>query len=127
MKVSDKAKESCKNASHDINDHFADVSKMVELGSGTERQIDDIMLTTKESKIVTVADVKEFFNHLVNERQVVFHPDDPFEDYKFEGGKGVFTQDEYAVYNRLMNNSFEACEKNRTDIYALGLELMQSL
>ena len=40
-KVIDKAKESCKNAGHDINDHFADVSKMVELGSGAERQIDD--------------------------------------------------------------------------------------
>lgn len=45
LKVIDKAKESCKNAGHDIKDHFADVSKMVELGSGAEREIDDYMLS----------------------------------------------------------------------------------
>ena len=80
------------------------------------------MQYTKESVIVTIDDVKEFFNHLVNERQVVFHPDDPFEDYKSQDGQRVFTQKECVVYNRLMDESFEACEKYGTDIYALGLE-----
>ena len=80
------------------------------------------MQCTKESKIVNVADVKVFFNHLVNERQVVFHPDDPFEDYKFQDGQGVFTQEECVVYNRLVDESFEVCKKYGTDIYALGLE-----
>lgn len=41
----DKAKESCVNAGEQIADHFADVSKMVRIGSGAEKQVDDILLT----------------------------------------------------------------------------------
>lgn len=38
LNVIEKAKESCKNSNHAISDHFADGSKMVPLGSGSERQ-----------------------------------------------------------------------------------------
>ena len=41
----EKAKESCKNAGQIIDDHFAGVSKKVQIGSEAEREIDDIMLT----------------------------------------------------------------------------------
>lgn len=41
----DRAKESCRNAGESVADHFADAGKMVKLGSGAERQIDDVMLT----------------------------------------------------------------------------------
>ena len=41
----DKAKNACANAGENILHHFADVSKMVSIGSDTERKIDDIFLT----------------------------------------------------------------------------------
>lgn len=44
-KVIDKAKESCENAGQNIPDHFPDVRKMVQIGSGAEKEIDDLLLT----------------------------------------------------------------------------------
>lgn len=43
--VISKAKTACEVSGHAISDHFADVGKMVELGSGSKRKIDDVMLT----------------------------------------------------------------------------------
>ncbi len=41
----EKAKKSCKNAGIEVSDHFADVGKMVMLGSGSRREVDDVALT----------------------------------------------------------------------------------
>lgn len=45
LKVIEKTKEACRNSNINIEDHFADVGKMVPLGSGAQREIDDIMLS----------------------------------------------------------------------------------
>jgi DNA-damage-inducible protein D len=45
VKVINKAKTSCEASGNNITDHFADVGKMVKIGSGTEREINDIILT----------------------------------------------------------------------------------
>jgi len=44
-KVIDKAITACQTAGYDPKDHFAGISKMVDLGSGAKRQIEDIALT----------------------------------------------------------------------------------
>ncbi len=44
-KVVVKAKEACNNAGERIDDHFPGVRKMVEIGSGAERELEDILLT----------------------------------------------------------------------------------
>ena len=43
--VINKAKDSCKTVKQDINNHFVDVNKMVQIGSGAEKSIPDILLT----------------------------------------------------------------------------------
>ncbi|MBQ8497793.1 MAG: DNA damage-inducible protein D [Clostridia bacterium] len=41
----ERAKLSCQNSGFNPKDHFANVGKMVEIGSGASREIDDIMLS----------------------------------------------------------------------------------
>ena len=43
--VINKAKEACKNVGQNVSDHFPDVRKKVSLGSGSERDVDDFLLT----------------------------------------------------------------------------------
>lgn len=43
--VTSKAKTACEVSGQRVTDHFVDVNKMVDLGSGSQREIDDIMLT----------------------------------------------------------------------------------
>lgn len=44
-KIIDKAKASCEAAGNQVDDHFRDVTKMVSLGSGSQRAVEDIALT----------------------------------------------------------------------------------
>jgi len=44
-KVIEKAKVACMTSGFDVTDHFLDTTKMVDVGSGARREIDDVMLT----------------------------------------------------------------------------------
>jgi len=52
LKVVDKSKAACANAGETVSDHFVEINKMVSLGSGSEREIEDIALTRYASYLV---------------------------------------------------------------------------
>lgn len=52
LAVISKAKTACVEVGQDADDHFAGVGKMVTLGSGAEREIDDIILSRYASYLV---------------------------------------------------------------------------
>ena len=41
----ERAKTACANSGHDVDDHFAEVGKMVEIGSGARRNVEDYELS----------------------------------------------------------------------------------
>jgi DNA-damage-inducible protein D len=44
-KVLAKSRIACENVGEEVSNHFIDVNKMVEIGSGAHKQIKDILLT----------------------------------------------------------------------------------
>lgn len=81
-----------------------------------------------DSHILSVDDVKLFFHHLINERKVNFHPDDDFANYvSLKDHTPTFSDEEVKIYNRLMDESFEVCEKASIDIYSIGMDEFQQL
>ena len=53
VEVISKGKTACANAGVPVENHFTDVSKMVTIGSGAERPVDDIMLTRYACYLIT--------------------------------------------------------------------------
>lgn len=51
-KVVQKAKDACENAGEKIDYHFPDVRKMITVGKGAEKEIDDILLTRYASYLI---------------------------------------------------------------------------
>ena len=86
------------------------------------------MTYNMDSHIKSTEEVKTFFHHLVYERHVNFHPDEDFKNYIcYEDKKPTFTTDEVEVYNRLMDESFDVCSKEKIDIYQIGCDELFSV
>ena len=68
------------------------------------------MKYTRESKIVNLIDVVKFFEHLLYEKNLSYHPDDDFSEYVQQDDKRpCLTNGEVVLYNQLRNQCFKVC------------------
>ena len=80
------------------------------------------MKYTTNSHINSVKEVEKFFQYLVEERKLNFHPDEDFMNYvSYSSGERTFSDEECQLYNRLMDECFEVCKKAEVDIYGVGM------
>lgn len=74
----------------------------------------------KLTSINTIQDVKEFVHILIEDENLNFHPDMPFEDYiVIQAKEPTYTTEESAVRNALLNQAFELGERLGVDTHEL--------
>ena len=73
------------------------------------------------TKIKTIEDVEQFVKYIYQDLEVNFHPDDDFNDIiNHETGKKSFTDKEANLYNKLVEDCFSVCERNKVDFYEIA-------
>lgn len=90
-KVIEKAIAACDNSENSIEDHFAEVGKMVNIGSGAEREIEDLILSryacylivmngNSNKKIIALG--QSYFAVKTRQQELIEHYDELDEDKK---------------------------------------------
>ena len=81
------------------------------------------MKYTKNTHITNVDEVKNFFHNALSDRNIALHPDDSLTDFSEEQLKQMnVTKDEAVNYDRLMDECFEVCKREKADIYGLYID-----
>jgi DNA-damage-inducible protein D len=108
LNVIDKAKEACKNSGFDILDHFPQVEKMVEIGSGAMKNVGDLHLTryacylivqNADSRKEIVALGQTYFAIQTRKQELI---EDEFNKIGNEEDKRMFLRREMAEHNKLL-------------------------
>lgn len=75
------------------------------------------------TEIKSIEDVRTFFNQL-HQEELNFHPDEDFCNYvNVKTAEPPYSSEEIALRNNLLDQCFEICEKEDTDIYEVAVDV----
>ena len=123
MPVVEKAKTACEASKTPTLDHFADVSKMVNLGSGSERKIDDIMLSRYACYLIVmngdprkevIAIGQTYFAVKTRQQELIDNYDQLTEDQK-----RLAIREEMTIYNKLLAEAAKKAGVKTSKQYAV--------
>ncbi|MFH1386505.1 MAG: DNA damage-inducible protein D [bacterium] len=96
-----RAKESCGNSKQNIEDHFRDVTKMVQIGSGTVRPIDDYNLSRYACYLIAQnGDPKKEEIALAQTYFVIQTRRQEVHELQIENGKRIYLRSEMKEHNK---------------------------
>jgi len=107
LSVLDKAKEACINSGQKIQDHFLHMEKMVDIGSGAQRKIDDIVLSRYACYLIVqnadpskpvVALGQTYFAVQTRKQELIEQSD--YAALKNEDERRLFLRDQLKVHNK---------------------------
>ena len=77
-------------------------------------------MKTLPTRIETIQDVKDFAEYIKVVEDVAISPDDSFSEYvNYKTLEPTYTKDEVEARDKLMEQCFEVCEREKVDIYEL--------
>ncbi len=107
LPVIERAKEACRNSGYQVSDHFEDILGMVSIGSGAEREIEDVKLSRYACYLIVqnadpskeiVALGQTYF--AVQTRIQEIQQMEAYQQLKTEEDKRLFLRKEMSEHNR---------------------------
>lgn len=78
-------------------------------------------------EIKDIADVKMFFEHLLEDESLNFSPDEDFKNYiNVKTRLPSYSSKEANLRNRLLKSCFYVCQSENVDIYEFGATILFS-
>ncbi len=122
-KVIEKAKTACMGSENDVLNHFVDVNKMVNMGSGSEREIEDFQLSRYACYLIVqngdprkkvIAIGQTYFAVKTRQQELIENYDNPSED-----NKRLSIRNEMKVHNKSLAEAAQQAGITESKDYAI--------